>query len=371
MKVCMLTSVHTVWDTRIYHREAQSLAKAGYQVTIIATDVESQQAPVENIDIIGLKRPRLKYARPLNWLPFLKAALSTGADIFHFHDPDLMFVGIFLQLLTQKPVIYDNHDPYVEAIYQREWLPTSLRPVISWLFNFVEKFIANKLAAIIIANEAQQARFPHAVLLRNYPDLKSFEQTFRQNSKRKSDHIVHAGTLTEARGVFELIEIAKLLASKQIRLLVLGPFANKGLETEIKQTVCQLGLQKLVNFEGRVPHNKIISGLMEASVGLIPFRPVANHFMIVPTKLFEYMACALPVVASDLPPIRQYVEEIECGLLVPPENPQAFAEAIEYLLSHPEEAGRMGQNGRRAVLEYYNWEVEKKKLLSLYGELLR
>jgi glycosyltransferase involved in cell wall biosynthesis len=140
--------------------------------------------------------------------------------------------------------------------------------------------------------------------------------------------------------------------------------------SDIARTVERLNLQHVIGFEGRAAHEQVIQGLMEASVGLIPFRAVPNHLIIIPTKLFEYMMCAVPVVASDLPPIRRYVTEVDCGLLVPPENPAAFAEAVGYLLDHPEEAQRMGRNGRQAVLSRYNWAAEERKLLSLYKELL-
>ncbi len=362
----MLTSVHTVWDTRIYHREAMSLAQAGYKVTLIATGVKSQKTPVENIDIVGLERPKRRIGRALNWYPFIKAALQTEADIYHFHDPDLLFVGFALKLFTKKPVIYDNHDPYIEAILQREWLPVWLRPIISKMFNVIEKAVAGQLT-VIIANDIQQIRFPQATLVRNYPNLKPFKLAL---NKQASPQIIHAGLLSEPRGAFELIDIAKLTEHKNIPFLLLGPFVNEHLEAEIKQKVIHYGLQHLIEFEGRVPHRRIISGLMNASIGLIPFRAVSNHLMINPTKLFEYMACALPVVASDLPPIRHYVTEAECGLLATPEEPQAFAKAIEYLLDHPEEARRMGQNGRKAAFEKYNWESEEQKLLTLYRKLL-
>jgi hypothetical protein len=228
MQVCFLTSVHNVWDTRIYHREAKSLAMAGYHVTIIATGFRSQETPIANIKLIGLRRFGWRIGRALNWAPFIKAALKTNADIYHFHDPDLLFVGVFLKFFTKKPVIYDNHDPYVEAILQREWLPQWLRPIVSRLFGFLEKLLSCHLSAVIIANPAQQARFPNAILIHNYPDLEAFK--ISSNRKITSARVIHAGTLTEARGVFEIIEIARLLAHREVKFVLLGPFANNRLE---------------------------------------------------------------------------------------------------------------------------------------------
>lgn len=360
--------MHSVWDTRIYHRQAKSLAQAGYQVTIVATGVENQQT-VDNIKIIGLPRPARRLGRAANWLRFAKAALGTKADLYHFHDPDLLFVGLFLAQFTKRPVIYDSHDPYVEAIYQREWLPLHLRFIVSRIFDVLEKQVAKRLSAVIIANDAQQARFPQAALVRNYPDLAAFKAVAKNNPPIPL--VVHAGMLTEPRGAFELVEIAKLLAHRNLDFFVLGPFANESLECQIKTRANRLGLQRRLKFEGRVPHQRVVQCLADASVGLITFWETTNHLLIVPTKLFEYMACGVPVVTSDLPPIRHYIEETNCGLLVPPRDAQAFAQAVEFLLDHPNEAHEMGRRGRQAVFDRYNWAPEEKKLLDLYRELLQ
>jgi glycosyltransferase involved in cell wall biosynthesis len=365
--VCMLTSVHTVWDTRIFHREAKTLRQAGFQVTLIATGVDSRRTP-EGIDIIGLNRPRWRVGRALNWPALVKIALNTGADIYHFHDPDLLLAALFLQKYSRKPVIYDNHDPYVEAILAREWLPFWLRPLIAKVFDPLEKYVATRLTATIVANDIQLQRFPQATLISNYPDLIPFQ--LNQHPPRDPRTVVYAGSLSEARGMFDLVAIARLLRARKITLHVLGPFPNPALARQVTNQVEAEQLTTTITFTGRVPHNQIIQALKTAAVGLIPFRNVSNHQIIIPTKLFEYMACALPVVASDLPPIRRYVTQAECGLLVPPDRPQAFAEAVEYLLDHPEEANRLGRNGRQAVLARYNWQREGPKLLSLYRELL-
>ena len=82
------------------------------------------------------------------------------------------------------------------------------------------------------------------------------------------------------------------------------------------------------------------------------------------------MAAGLPVIASNFPLWKEIVEGNKCGLIVNPLDPEEIARAIEYLINHPDEARRMGKNGRRAVLEKYNWENESKKLLKLYEGLL-
>ena len=89
------------------------------------------------------------------------------------------------------------------------------------------------------------------------------------------------------------------------------------------------------------------------------------------TKVFQYMAAGIPVVASNFPKWREFIEGNECGLTVDPLNPREIARAVQYLLDYPDQAATMGENGRKAVMEKYNWESESSKLLAVYGSLLK
>ena len=99
--------------------------------------------------------------------------------------------------------------------------------------------------------------------------------------------------------------------------------------------------------------------------------PKPNYVESQPVKLYEYMTAGLPVIASDFPYWRRIVDEAGCGLLVDPKDPEAIADAIEWLWRNPEEAEEMGKRGREAVFARYNWRAEVPKLLGLYEEILQ
>ena len=103
--------------------------------------------------------------------------------------------------------------------------------------------------------------------------------------------------------------------------------------------------------------------------GLVTLHPVINYIDALPVKMFEYMSSGIPVIASDFPLWRDIIDGNDCGLLVDPLNPVAIAEAIDYLITHPGDAERMGSNGRRAVENLYNWEHEYQKLLTFYDAI--
>jgi glycosyltransferase involved in cell wall biosynthesis len=98
---------------------------------------------------------------------------------------------------------------------------------------------------------------------------------------------------------------------------------------------------------------------------------VKNLSPFVPIKLFEYLACGVPVVASGLPSIQRFYEYADWGILADPSDPVVHAEAIDYLLCHPREAAAKGQRGRALVLERCNWESESRKLLGFYERILK
>jgi glycosyltransferase involved in cell wall biosynthesis len=103
---------------------------------------------------------------------------------------------------------------------------------------------------------------------------------------------------------------------------------------------------------------------------LVVLSPVPNYVQANPTKMFEYMAAGIPVIASNFPAWATIVNRHECGLCVDPESETAIAAAINWIMEHPAEAARMGANGRRAVERLYSWEAEREKLLALYEQLI-
>jgi glycosyltransferase involved in cell wall biosynthesis len=124
-----------------------------------------------------------------------------------------------------------------------------------------------------------------------------------------------------------------------------------------------------VKFDGWVTREQVADILMSVRAGLVVLKPVEHEMLTYPIKLFEYMAAGVPVISSDFPLWREIVEQAGCGLLVDPQNNQAIAEAINWMIHNPHNAQVMGENGRRAVMENFNWESEVKTLLEVYERL--
>lgn len=360
-KVCILTSVHSAFDTRIFHKEAKTLLNAGYRVTLIAQ--HNKNETVDGINIIALPKPRNRLIRFLNTtVRAYKLSLKEKASIYHFHDTELLPFMAILKRKTSSKVIYDIHEEQTKSILSKEWLPRPIRPLISTLFDLLEKSVSKRFDFLISATGAIEKRFRNigikkVITVLNYPILTYFEYSKKKVSNGK--RLIYAGDLTAIRGIPNIIQALKYLPN-EVMLTLVGKISDKQL-TKIFET-----LPKNVEFKGWLPTEKTYEAMFNADIGLLCFLPQSHHVNALPNKLFEYMAAGLSIVASNFPLWREIVNGNRCGMVVNPQDPKEIAGAIQYLIEHPEEARKMGENGRKAVIEKYNWKNEGKTLIETY-----
>ncbi|MDP4160853.1 MAG: glycosyltransferase, partial [Bacillota bacterium] len=114
MKVCILTTAHSPFDERIFHKEGKSLLAAGYDVVIVAPHEKSEFK--EGIRIKAVTPLSSRVDRIFRLKDIYRAALQEKADIYHFHDPDLIPVALRLSRKHHKPVVYDVHEYYGDSL---------------------------------------------------------------------------------------------------------------------------------------------------------------------------------------------------------------------------------------------------------------
>ncbi|HID62356.1 MAG TPA: glycosyltransferase WbuB [Anaerolineae bacterium] len=369
MRACVLTTVHPYNDNRIFYKQIRTLLKAGYQVTYIAPCPPGVNR-LEGIDLVPL--PRLPRShRPLNWWRALRAALRSRADIFHFHDPELIGVGLLLRMLTGRPVIYDIHESYPQAVLGKRWIPGWSRPLIAKAVRLLEWLAGRAFDGIVVPVPVIYERFRRSsrrsVLVHNYVDLGLFDYEEEGASPVLAQpYFVYAGSISTDRGALDCLAAFERLSREDVHLILVGRRSDtdpsvRDLPGHLSRGVYLLDMQ---------PFERIPSLLRRSRAGLAPIRATPQYLDALPTKVLEYMAASKPVIASDLPLVRGIIEEAGCGLLVEPGNVEQLAEAMAYILDHPAEAEEMGRRGRRAVVERYSWETEGQRLLGLYEEVL-
>lgn len=361
--ICLITSVHFANDTRIFHKEAKTLIQAGYDVILIAQNNKNEI--VDGVKIIALLKPRNRFTRifALTWQVFC-LALCQHADVYHFHDPELIIVGIILRLFGKK-VIYDVHEDVPKQIMNKNWLGNNhIRKFAAFIMNIVEQIGGLLFNKIVVATPDIAKRFPEkkTVILRNYPILKLIDNTVPINYKKNKPVIIYAGGLTKIRGIKEIVQAMEYIENKA-ELWLLGKWESE----KFKKDCEDLAGWKYTKYLGFKNLEEVYSFMKSSDIGIINFLPVKNHLGALPNKPFEYMTCSLPIIMSNFP----YWQEIfrDCVLFVDPYDSKDIAEKVLYLLDNPNEAKKLGKKGRKLIEEKYSWETESKKLLEMYNNL--
>lgn len=361
MKVCHFTSAHPAKDIRIFIKECQSLAKAGHDVSLVVANAETEID--KGVQIIGVKSTiKNKVSRMIKTaMSVYKVAMKQNADIYHFHDPELLPFGLLLRFKGKK-VIYDVHEDVPRQILSKPWIPKALRGIISWSFERFENFAAKRFSAIIGATPYITDRFTemgcNAVNVNNYPVLSELyipETDWSQKTKAAC----YIGGINEIRGANEMVEA---IGQTRAKLFVGGKFSPQSLKDKLMTTE---GWNNVIDL-GFVSREIVAKTLSESYAGLVLFHPKPNHINAQPNKMFEYMSAGIPVISSNFPLWKEIIEGNKCGICVDPLNPNAIAEAISWVVEHPMEAKQMGINGRMAIEQKYNWEQESINLINLY-----
>ncbi|WP_257350251.1 glycosyltransferase family 4 protein [Pseudalkalibacillus decolorationis] len=374
MKICHLTSVHSGLDTRIVIKECQSLARDGHDVSYIVPNEKNRTE--YGVQIIGVSsNPRHPIERITKTTSnvFQKAKMQ-NADVYHFHDPELIPIGLKLKKLGKK-VIYDVHEDVPEQILSKQWIPRMIRKFISNIVEKVEKKASRKFDAIVTATPHIEQRFKtynsNTVTIHNYPLVEELavENTKTdeiESSISQKGKVIYIGGIYRLRGIVEMISAVEESNDKSsVEFILGGKFAPPELEDEVRE----LSGWEHVDYRGQLNRIEVRQALGESQAGLVLLHPEPRFVVSLPIKMFEYMSAGIPVIASNFPLWKEIVEGNDCGICVDPLDIDEVSNAIRQLIDNPEFAQTMGKNGRDAVLELYNWEKESKKLIEIYNKL--
>lgn len=367
-KVCVLTSVHPPFDTRIFHREAVSLTEMGYEVHLVAPTIQDEV--VKGVHVHAVQPGNGRRSRMTRTaLDVYRCGLKLGADVYHFHDPELIPFGILLKL-RGKRVIYDVHEDLPKDIMDKPWIASWLRKPVAFTAGTIEQLAARLLDRVVTATSTVARRFPRqkTAVVQNFPPCDSLWSTNAVPYPERQPLAVYVGGIANIRGAREMVlAMNGLPAHLPARLALAGRWDPPELASELNN----LPGWSHTDYLGILSREGVRDLLARCRIGLVVLHPISVFLEAQPTKLYEYMSAGIPVVASNYPLLREIVEGYGCGLTVDPLDPAAIAWTIQWLLEHPQEAEEMGKRGRQAVLQRYNWEQQAAVLKTLYQELLR
>ncbi|MBO72659.1 MAG: glycosyl transferase [Flavobacteriales bacterium] len=366
MKIVHITSAHSRYSTRIYHKMALSSVKAGHDVCIVVADGKQNQQ-TSGVSFYDVGQFKNKFLRIL--VSSFKAVLmakSLKADIYHLHDPDLLFWALLLRSAGGK-IFFDSHEDYPVQILHKHYLPKLLRKPLSIIFNYMQFFICKELNGVVTATPFIRKKFEKyidkTIDIKNYPLKSEFDvsKETEKNLENKSFNITYIGGITSVRGIKEVVSSFELLG-EQFSLKLAGRF----LESDLKNNLESMPGWDNVEYMGFLSRSEVVDLLSKSDCGIVTLHPIENYIDALPIKMFEYMAMGLPVIASDFPLLRTILERYDCGLLVDPLDPIAISEAINYLHNNPTRAEEMGSNGKSAFYSNLNFDNEAIALNDFY-----
>ncbi len=360
--------MHKWDDARIFKRSCQFLVKLGLKVSYVATSEVPQK--LKGLDFYPLKPRRGLRRRLISSYKAYVIASKINADIYHFHDPDLI-PWMFLLRLQKKKVIYDIHENFHEKFYHYS---SPANQFLGFLYGVYELPIRVFSGIITVSESLRQLyakKAKRSCVVMNVPP-KSALPSIKSSEKSTVPLIYISGQQSKKRNCTEMVEALPQIKKTypNVKLMLVGRFVPELYEQELIEKAKALGVEKNLVIEGMLPWEENFTRTAKATLGCVFYEDNPNNRVGVPNRLFEYMACGVPILAENFIELQRITNDAQCGLLVDSSKPVEIANAALEMLSNQDRAMNMGQKGKEAVFQKYNFEEEVKKMLNFYEEIL-
>ena len=367
MKICHISTVHYTYDTRIYFKYIKSSLKKNISIDYITT-FKGEKALSDKVNFLYLEDKKGIWGRIKKNIQAYNYARKTKANIIHFHDPELIFICMALKVFHRKKIIYDIHELYHDAIMHKENLNKFLRIFFSTSYRIIEKVFIRFFDLLVLAEDKYSDHYLkyNYILMRNYINSNEIIENIKKYNNINFINFVHLGSITKARGIYEIVDFAKLLRSHlNFKINMIGPFYNSKLESEIKFIIDKNKLNNYFNFHGIVHNENALQMIESSDFGLCFLHPIQNNKNSIVTKFFEYMSKSLPTIATNIPLWNDFFESNKCGLNIDIFNLEDEVEKILLFLKDMDKINMLKKDMVCSVSKF-TWDVEFSKILKEY-----
>jgi glycosyltransferase involved in cell wall biosynthesis len=305
----------------------------------------------------------------MSLLPFfiIVKCLRNNYSVYHFHDPELIPLGIILRIFFKK-VIYDVHEDIAKDVFDKPYLPIWSKSFISLFVNYFEKIGVLFFNHIIAATNSISEKFPSnkTTLIRNVPFLSELVAKKPTAYEERPRNIIYMGGMADFNGVYEiLLALENIPDDSGIRLILGGKFINE----KQKLLFTKMNAWSKVDYYGWVDREKLSYLYSQARLGLVLYKPTPNIMECEPNKFFEVLSAGIPLLCTNLPRWNNFVNQNKCGETVDPSDSVKVANSIEQLTDINTKYIEMAINARNIIEKEYNWELESIKLVKLYNKI--
>lgn len=365
--IVVVSCQHYPDDERIYHRQIKTLLKQNIFIryyTRSESDLDLSEPGLKHINLsvnLSVKSYSKQILRQLQ--------VSEAPLFFHIHEPELLPLAKSVKQQFRATIIYDVHEN-LDAMYRTfSQRSKPVKETVIFLKNTNEKMHLKFIDRVVLANQPLEntvydSRGFQPVVLENFPESKYISNV--DNDGNRGSSIIYHGHLAPERGIGDLVAALPtvILEIPDVYLTLLGSFRTTEYERQIKRYISQNNLFDRVYVKDQIPYGDIWAILNKYAVGIIPFRdnPLTRHNT--PTKLFEMMASGCRIVASDLPPIRNFVSDTVHWTT--PGDISLLAAGIVKAFCSPNQPVWIEKN-RNLIREKYNWESKIIEFMDLYN----
>jgi len=396
MDILMLVRGDYKSDMRI-RREAEHLSGIGHQVHVVCRNLNDRTGQEE---LCGVKITRISNDSKLEFLfnegvyaatwyhpallQTLRKKLQAGSyEVIYYHDIHYAKIAERLADWYGIKTVADLHEFYAHdvkiwrrksTLRDRLQLGRLLKP--AWRFERLERFCINNTDGLVTVSPGLQDYLiekyefnGYSGTVRNVPDLSRLDQMNACNTGHNNELILaYIGNFTPQRGLEVIIEALPEIVSSVSDTKVL--FVGDGRDSYVsylKELSEDLGVRKNIEFTGWVEFEKVRSYYEVADVSMCLYYQTHRLYDAMPNKLFQSMAFQTPIIVNNTPSMNEIVQKTETGIVV--EDAHALSEAVLKLYDNKKLREEMGENGRKAVEQEYNINIEMKVLDRLLNRI--